>query len=193
VLQRQREIRQRRIRMGILIAIPVVILAVAGVVAFRANQAAALPGRNVATQGNAHIGKGQEHASYNSRPATSGPHWNIPEEAPVAWGIYKEPIPDEAMIHNLEHGGIAIQYNCRDCPDLVERLEDFYRRYTTNPANRLPLYPQSTKIVVAPYDDMSTRIALTAWHRIDTFDAYDEERITRFVDAWRDKGPERIP
>jgi hypothetical protein len=176
-----------------LIAIPVVILAVGGFLAFRANQAAALPGRNVATQGAAHISQGQEHPPYNSTPATSGPHWNVPGEAPVPWGIYNEPIPDEAMLHNLEHGGIAIQYNCRDCPDLVGQLEDFYRRYTANPANRLPLYPQSTKIVIAPYYGMPNRIALTAWHRIDTFDAYDEERITRFVNEWRDKGPERIP
>jgi hypothetical protein len=109
----------------------------------------------------------------------------------VPWGIYKDPIPDEAQVHNLEHGGVMIQYNCRDCPELVTQLEGFFSRYTA--ARPLPRYPQSAKIVVAPYDGMSSRIALTAWGRIDALEAYDEERITRFVDAYRDNGPEAVP
>ena len=35
--------------------------------------------------------------AYNTKPATSGPHWNLAGEAPVPWGIYKDPIPDEAF------------------------------------------------------------------------------------------------
>jgi Protein of unknown function (DUF3105) len=147
----------------------------------------------VPLQGNQHISEGEQHVAYNTKPATSGPHWSIAGRAPADWGIAKEPIPDEAMIHNLEHGGIAIQYNCRECPELVSALEDFYQRYTSSPSNRLPLYPGSTKIIVAPYYDMTSRIALTAWGRIDTLDNYDEERITKFIEAFRDKGPEKVP
>jgi hypothetical protein len=137
------------------------------------------------------VRKGEEHPPYNSRPATSGWHWSILFEAPVPWGIYTEPIADEAMVHNLEHGGIGIQYNCRDCSELVRRLEDFYSRYAA--ANRLPRYPGSTKMVIAPYYDMESRLALTAWGRIDTLDEFDESRIERFVAAYRDQGPERVP
>jgi hypothetical protein len=137
------------------------------------------------------VNKGEPHASYNSKPPTSGPHWSILGEAPVPWGIYREPVLDEAQVHNLEHGGVMIQYNCRDCPDLVAQLEGFYNRYSA--ARPLPRYPQSTKLIVAPYYDMPSRIALTAWGRIDTLDAYDEARITRFVDAYRDNGPEAVP
>jgi hypothetical protein len=32
---------------------------------------------------------------------------------------------------------------------------------------------------------MSSRIALTAWNRIDQFAEFDEERIVRFVRAFR--------
>ncbi len=149
------------------------------------------PGRAVEIQGFEHINQGDPHPPYNSTPPTSGAHWSILGEAPVPWGIYRQPIPDEAQIHNLEHGGTMIQYNCRDCSDLVGQLESFGSRYTA--ANPLPRYPQSTKIVVAPYYDMPTRIALTAWGRIETMDAYDEARITRFVAAYRDNGPEAVP
>jgi hypothetical protein len=99
------------------------------------------------------------------------------------------PIPDEAQIHNLEHGGIMVQRSC-DCPELVAQLQEFYSRWT--PAHRLPSYPQSSKIVIAPYPGMQSRIALTAWGRIDTLDAYDEERIVRFIEAFRDHGPEAV-
>jgi hypothetical protein len=149
------------------------------------------PGTAVEIQGIEHIEKGEAHAPYNSTPPTSGPHWNILGEAPVPWGIYREPIADEAQIHNLEHGGVIIQYNCRDCPDLASQLEDFGSRYVA--AHPLARYPSSAKLVVAPYYDMPSRIALTAWGRIDLLDAYDEARMTRFIDAYRDNGPEAVP
>jgi hypothetical protein len=190
-MQRQREIRRRQIRMGIGAALAVAIVAVVGIMVVRASQGQ--PGRAVPLQGNQHIGEGEQHVAYNTKPATSGPHWSIAARAPAPWGISKEPLVDEALIHNLEHGGIGIHYNCRECPELVTALEDFYQRYSSNPANRLPLYPGSTKLIVSPYYDMPSRIALTAWGRIDTLDNFDEERIRRFVDAFRDKGPEKVP
>jgi len=167
------------------------VLVVVGIALFVVNRASAQPGRPVPNQGQTHIDKGQQHVAYNSKPPTSGPHWNLAGEAPVNWGIYTDPIPDEAQIHNLEHGGIMIQYNCSDCPELVAQLKDFYDRYV--PTHKLPLFQNSSKIVIAPYPDMPNRIALTAWTRIDTFDNFDEERITKFIDAWRDKGPEITP
>jgi hypothetical protein len=182
--QRQRVKRRRYTRLALWIGIGAV--AVAAVALLMVRNVQSQPGQARPIQGQQHIDKGQTHIAYNSKPPTSGPHWNIAGEGPVAWGKYAEPIPDEGQIHNLEHGGIMIQYNCRDCPELVAQLEDFYDRYTA--ANKLPLYPSSTKIVVAPYYDMPNRIALTAWGRIDSFNEYDEERITRFVQAFRD-GP----
>ena len=39
-------------------------------------------------------------------------------------------------------------------------------------------------VLLAPYPGMDSQIALTAWTRIDKFDTYDEERITRFINAY---------
>lgn len=149
------------------------------------------PGREVPIQGADHVAKGAPHEPYTTTPPTSGPHWSILGEGPVPWGVYRVQVPDEAQVHNLEHGGVIISYSCADCPDLVQQLEDLYARYTA--ANRLPLYPGSTKLVVAPYSGLPHRIALTAWGRIDELDAYDEARILRFVEAYRDNGPEAVP
>lgn len=187
-LQRQHASRDRLLRSAVAVGITLVVIVGLGFLATRSAQAQ--PGRSVPVMGQQHIDKGAAHGAYNSTPPTSGPHLNVPGVAPVAWGIYEVPIADEAQIPNLEHGGIMIQYSCQDCPDVVAQLQDFYNRWT--PAHRLPSYPQSTKIVVAPYYDMPDTIALTAWGRIDTLDAYDEGRIVRFIEAFRDHGPEAV-
>lgn len=189
--QRRRAMQQRNTRIALMVGAALIVAG--GIAAFVIGRVQAQPGKAVQLMAGAqtHIGKTDPLPKYNSKPPTSGPHWNLPGEAPVGWGIYKEPIPDQVQIHNLEHGGINIQYNCSDCPELVQQLEEFYDRWW--PANKLPLFPNSSKLIVAPYPDMPSHIALTAWGRIDTMDAYDEDRIIRFIEAWRGKAPEQVP
>ena len=43
---------------------------------------------------------------WNTVPPTSGPHY----EVPAIWGSYDEPVNQAQLVHNLEHGGIAIQF-----------------------------------------------------------------------------------
>jgi hypothetical protein len=146
-------------------------IAVAAAVGWFAYQSAAnLPGTPVPSMGNAHIQTaGVPHPPYNSDPPTSGPH--LPSVAP--WGVHAEPIPKELQVHNLEDGGVLIQYNCpQGCPDLIEKLKAIVSRYERH-------------VILAPYPGMDKRMALTAWTRIDKFDEFDEKRIRRFIDAYR--------
>ncbi len=146
----------------------VVAAAVVGYLAYRS--AAALPGVSMPDQGNLHINLATDpHEPYNSDPPTSGPH--LPYIAP--WGIHTEPISKELQTHNLEDGGVMVQYNCpAGCPDLVEKLKAIVARH-----------PE--QVILAPYPGMKTRIALTAWTRIDAFDEFDASRVARFVDAYK--------
>jgi hypothetical protein len=48
-------------------------------------------------------------------------------------------------------------------------------------------------LVVAPYSDMDETIALTGWAVLQYLDAYNEQAIIDFIDAYRNKGPERVP
>jgi hypothetical protein len=150
--------------------ISVVVIAAAVVAYFAYRALADLPGTPMPDLGNAHLQTYDEpHVPYNSDPPTSGPH--MPYTAP--WGIHSEPIPKELQVHNLEDGGVVIQYNCPSgCPDLVEKLRALVQRY-------------QDEVILAPYPGMPHRIALTAWTRIDTFDQYDEARIVRFLKAYR--------
>ena len=143
-----------------------VVLAVAGYFAYRAQ--ADLPGTKLQDLGNRHIPTAETpHEPYNSEPPTSGPH--LPYIAP--WGVHTRPIPPELQVHNLEDGGVLVQYNC-ECPDLVAQLRPIVQKY-------------DKQVILAPYPTMKPRIALTAWTRIETMDQFDAKRIQRFIDSYR--------
>ena len=125
------------------------------------------PGEKVPTQGNLHIEKASDpHVAYNTTPPTSGPHLH----RVASWGIHKEPIPNELQVHNLEDGGVLIQYNCRDCDKVIAQLEKYSAEYN--------------RVIVAPYPGMKAPIALTAWGRITTMEKPDDARIERFIRAY---------
>jgi len=110
-----------------------------------------------------HVKLGETHLPYNSDPPTSGPH----TDALARWGVHSEPIPKETQLHNLEDGGVVINYGCQDCPELVGRLKTIADRYD--------------RVVLAPYPGLERKIALTAWGKIDKFDEFEEARIVRFI------------
>src|SRR3989344_6898821 len=60
-------------------------------------------------QGQEHIAIGSSHPKYDSNPPSSGWHYADPAKA----GFYETPLPDEQIIHNLEHGEIWIAYHPR--------------------------------------------------------------------------------
>ena len=131
------------------------------------------PGQRIPDQGQTHIGLEEEHPQYNSVPATSGWH-HVQPLAPIPWGIREEFVTDEYVVHNLEHGGIAIRYDCPEgCPELVQQLTDL----TTK------LLEDDGKILLAPYPGMETKIALTAWTFLLQLNEFDEAAIMEFAKA----------
>jgi hypothetical protein len=161
--KRLRKRRQSKIALGLIVAI---VLTLGGSLLYEAFTPE--PGMAMPDLGNLHIAYPQT-GTYNSSPPTSGPHYT----ALARWGTHTDPIPNELQVHNLEDGGVMVQYNCPEaCPELVAQLTNVVDRYTT-------------QVILAPYPDMEARIALTAWQRIDTFEDFDEARIVRFIEAYR--------
>tara|TARA_Y100000590_G_C15594764_1_gene967567 strand:+ start:507 stop:1220 length:714 start_codon:yes stop_codon:yes gene_type:complete len=124
--------------------------------------------------------------NYSVKPATSGPHWYSPVTpvdvpAPARWGVYESNLPDEILIHNLEHGGIGLHYNCPEgCDELVTQLKDLVPR---NPS----FY------IVSPYNNMERKIAITAWRHHLFLDEFNKEEILKFIDEYIDRSPESVP
>ena len=137
------------------------------------NVALTEPGERFPGQGKSHIASGEPHPAYNSVPATSGWHYGIPL-ALADWGVHEGMLTDEVLVHNLEHGGIGVHYNCPEgCDELASRLREVVSRVRS----------EGKKVLMSPYRGMDTRIALTAWTFMDSFDEFDEQRIMRFISA----------
>ena len=160
--------RRRRIQWTAGITAAVVAAVIVGYFAYQS--AADLPGVSFPDQGNLHVQTVNDPiVPYNSDPPTSGPH--LPYIAP--WGVHTEPIPKQLQVHNLEDGGVVVQYSCpQPCPELVDKLTAIVKRY-------------DRQVVLAPYPGLKQRIALTAWTRLDAFDEFDESRIVRFIGRYR--------
>jgi hypothetical protein len=125
---------------------------------------------------------------WNTEPPTSGPHY----EVPVIWGTYTEPVNQAQLVHNLEHGGVAIQYGDDVPPATVEQLESFVAESPRG-------------IVLAPLPSLGNQISLGAWTTVSASEpengtaflakcsAFDGDAFQAFLDAYQFRGPERFP
>ena len=131
-------------------------------------------------QGRDHIELGSSHPSYNSNPPSSGWHYTEPAQT----GFREKEIPDEHMVHSLEHGDIWIAYHPRVGDEVIESLRQF----------------AGSDVVVTSRSANDNDIALVAWGRVDSFNleglglsATTTTRINDFITRYVHKGPEQVP
>jgi hypothetical protein len=126
--------------------------------------------------GRKHTGNLNAKIKYNSFPPTSGEHYF----QPAVWDMYDSPISQVQGVHNLEHGGILIQYGSGISRSTIDQIAAFYRS-------------DPNAMLVAPLPKLGNKIALTAWTHLATGTRFDEKAFEAFRDAYRYKGPERFP
>jgi hypothetical protein len=144
---------------------------------------APLPGETVAEEARTHVDP-NERVTYKSYPATSGPH----HPSPIAWQPYDQPQAAEDYVHNLEHGGVVVLYNCTGdaCTDLTKSLRGLYNSLGRSKYGNV-------KLVVTPAPEIDPGIWLLAWgHRV-RLEKFDSSEISRFYTAYVDHGPEDAP
>ena len=110
--------------------------------------------------------------SYSTTPPTSGPHWGSPfvERGWAACGIHDAEVPDQSVVHNMEHGHVIISYNLSSGDEVARMVEI---------AKGLP--DLESWGLVRPYSKIDEgTVGLTAWGIMDVVEGVDEERIRRF-------------
>jgi Protein of unknown function (DUF3105) len=140
-----------------------------------------------ASQGARHVQETPEGFVYNSIPATSGPHQAQPD-APAIWGSYDQPVEQVKLIHNLEHGGVVIQYG----PDVPAATVDQILNWYREDPNGLLVAPLPEEVVEQD-EALANRIALTAWTHLQVCERFSEDAFGSFVGAHRGDGPEPFP
>jgi hypothetical protein len=139
------------------------------------------------SQGARHVTEVPKGFEYNSTPATSGPHEPTPQ-APAVWGIYDEPVPQLKLIHNLEHGGVVIQYGPEVPQATVDQILAWYRE----DPNALVVAPLPEELLEAE-PSLGDQVTLTAWTHLQACERFNEEAYSDFVDLHRGDGPEAFP
>jgi hypothetical protein len=145
-------------------------------------------------QGQQHVQELSDSFKYNSFPPTSGPHYPVGDKAPVVWNIYEEPLDEVALVHNLEHGGVVVQYGSDVSPQTVQQLSAWYAE---SPEGLIvaPL-PESIPEAAAPPPDAQSKIFLTAWTHVASCSAFDEDAFDNFLEDFRGPdgdAPEKFP
>jgi hypothetical protein len=135
-------------------------------------------------------GKLPEDFEYNSFPPSSGYH----SGQTAVWNVYEEPVPEQNLIHNLEHGGVIVQYGSEVPPQTVQEIVSWYAE---SPEGIIvaPL-PESISDAPAPPTDAQEKIFLTAWTHVATCSTFDEDAFTNFRDDYRGPdgdAPEKFP
>lgn len=125
---------------------------------------------------------------WNTSPPTSGPHY----QSPALWGSYTTPLNPAQVVHNLEHGGIFIEYGKGVPSSTVEQLRGFYDKHQNG-------------TLLAPLPSLGSQIALGVWvtnsastpnsgvARLAKCTTFDDKAYAAFFDAYQFQGPERFP
>jgi hypothetical protein len=132
--------------------------------------------------GHLHTANNCDPVSYASNPPSSGTHY--PDWA--MYQTYAAPVPWGFLVHNLEHGGIILVYNCpTGCPAEVAQAQAFIDGLAPDGACR----GARMKIVMAPDPTLDVRWAASAWTWTLRADCLDTSALASFVAAYYD-GPD---
>jgi Protein of unknown function (DUF3105) len=126
-----------------------------------------------------HVAELPEGYEYNSIPATSGLH----NATTAIWNLYDRPVPQINYVHNLEHGGVVVQYGSEVPADAIASLADWYQEDTRG-------------VIVAPLaadleeqdPTLADQIVATSWTHMLRCNSFDEESLSNFSDDYR--GPQ---
>ncbi len=128
-----------------------------------------------------HVPVGTDIA-YASTPPCIGDHfptWS-------AWGASSDPVEPGYFVHNLEHGGVVLLYDCPDgCADVVAALGAFAASVPDDDGGAF-------RYILSPYSGMSTRIAAVAWGVVYRADTVETADLDEFVAAHYRHGPEDV-
>jgi hypothetical protein len=115
-----------------------------------------------------HALPGQDIPDYTTDPPTSGAHFSLPPPT----GAVDEPVERPLQVTALEGGMVLVQYHdlaASDVSDLQELGSD--------------------QVLVAPNDDQSDPVVMTAWLTKQTCSGVDLDTINQFIDEQQGQGP----
>ncbi len=112
---------------------------------------------------------------FRTDPPVAGDHWPVWADP----GRYAQAVPNEALVHSLEHGHIVI-YIDRPNAEGVRLLTLWSNMYRGD----------WDGIVVVPKANLGGGVVLTAWQKILRLNEFEPAAAAAFIDQFRGRGPE---
>lgn len=124
---------------------------------------------------------------WSTNPPATGEHYNVW----AGWDRSYENLERGYYVHNAEHGGIVLLYNCpTGCPETVAKLIDTARTMDVDPVCQAPV--RNRAIVTSdPLLPATIQVAAVAWDVIYTATCYDPF-VQSFARQHYARGPENL-
>jgi len=98
--------------------------------------------------------------TYDEQPPVGGYHYPVW----AIWGTHTDPVPLEYLVHNEEHGGVLLLYNCdAGCPDLVAQLQGVVDSQPQDPLCASEGTGVNARLVLVPDRSLDIQFAAAAW------------------------------
>ncbi|WP_205472541.1 DUF3105 domain-containing protein [Nocardioides sp. SYSU D00038] len=101
---------------------------------------------------------------YEQSPPVGGPH----ADEWLDCGVYDAPVPEENLVHDLEHGTVVITHDPELAAEEVERLA--------------VLLPDNG--ILAPHPEQGAPVVVTVWGRQLELEGADDTRLPLFLDQY---------
>jgi hypothetical protein len=125
--------------------------------------------------------------AYTTNPPSGGNHYAIW----AAFQTYGYPVPVGFVVHALEHGAIALWYNCPGgCADEVAEVQAFIDSQPEDPLCQG--LSAVRRALLLPNPALPSRWAASAWGYALTADCFDEAEFGAFYTAHYGQAPEQL-
>ena len=103
---------------------------------------------------------------YPVRPAVAGVHHPVWANC----GFYSSPVPEEAVVHVLEHGGVSVSMD----PSISRADIATIRKAVA----------ATTHMIASPYPGLKSKLVLSAWNRQLNLDSASDPRFAKFIETF---------
>lgn len=130
------------------------------------------------------------YVGYGTSPPSSGNHYPVW----AAYMTYDQPVPEGYWVHDLEHGGVVLTYNCGagGCASDVAAAEKMIGAYPSDPLCASQATGVRVRFVMTPDPRLDVRFAASAWGWTLRANCFDADAFLAFATAHYGHGTEAI-
>lgn len=144
--------------------------------------------RRVPTLPGIHVGPADGPIAWLTNPPSSGNHYG----AWARWGAWRD-LPRGNWVHNLEHGGVALLYQCPSgtCDDTRNALVQAVATFPGDPAcGPVDASTARVRVIVTNDREITTPIAAAAWGAVYEATCVDARSLREFYAMFAGRAPE---